>query len=174
MKHLYIILALAVLVLLAGCSMNTGKVQLGLNASNQEVMAINASGYLSADHWLETKSQQDLVETKAYFYKKATEATTVEESQKWLDLANQLSGGGSILIPLRNRGTQMVTVVDGPFAGYTLKPGQSTPSQRVPVGAVNFGISSTTSGGGNMLLTVGRTVKFGDTQIILADQTIYH
>ena len=175
MKHPYsLILITVAVVLLAGCSANTARANLTVSATGQKVGVASFSGHLPINCWLETKDQQNLVDTKAYFLKKSTEATSVEESQKWIDLANQISGSGSVLVPLRNCGSQTVTVLDGPFAGCQLSPGQSTPPTRVPVGTLSFNISSTTSSGGNMFLTVCRTIKSGDSQVVLADKTIYH
>lgn len=173
MRHLTITL-LTLLVLLVGCSANrsTARVDVRLNASNQQLLAANATGSMPAFDWLEIRSQQSLVETKAYYLTKAQQASTPKESQEWLDLAAQVSGsGGSTMATLVNASSYRMTILDGPYAGITLEPGQSSSSARVPVGVVNFRALSASSIGQDFYVYVIRKVSAGDKTIVLVNKT---
>lgn len=172
-KHL-IVFTLFVLVLLAGCSANrnTGRVDVRLNANNQQLLAANATGSMIINEWLETKSQQSMVETQAYYLTRAQQASTSKESQEWLDLAAQVSGsGGSTMATLVNASSYRMTILDGPYAGTTLEPGQSSSPARVPVGVVNFRALSASSIGQDFYVDVIRKVSAGDKTIVLVNKT---
>jgi hypothetical protein len=165
-KHLINIVLILGTILLVGCSANTAKVQIGLNSVTQQIMPISAGGSLPVESWLEIKSQQDLVETKAYFLKKAKESASTEEIQEWLDLAGQLSGSGSTLAKLFNSSSYRVTVIDGPFAGSTLEPGASTGEVRVPVGFFSFNVGW----GHNQQSSIVRQVSAGQKMIVIVNK----
>lgn len=170
-KHL-IVFTLFVLVLLAGCSANrnTARAEIRLNASSQQLIAVSVTGSMSVNELLETRSQQGLVETRGYYLAKA-QAATPEESQKWLDLASQVGGGtGSTLATLVNASDYRVTILDGPYAGVTLLPGESSQPARVQVGAVSFRAWSASSSGQDMQVTILRQVSAGDKTIVLVNK----
>ncbi|NCU44207.1 hypothetical protein EOM71_00825 [Candidatus Falkowbacteria bacterium] len=174
MRHQYIFAALLVLVLLVGCSANrnTALVDVRLNASSQQLLAANATGSMPIASWLETQSQQSLVETQAHYLIKAQQASTPKESQEWLDLAAQVSGsGGSTMATLVNASSYRMTILDGPYAGTTLEPGQSSSPARVPVGVVNFRALSASSIGQDFYVDVIRKVSAGDKTIVLVNKT---
>lgn len=171
-KHL-IVFTLFVLVLLAGCSANrnTARAEIRLNASSQQLIAASVTGSMPVNEWLETRSQQGLVETQTYYLAKAQQAATPEESQKWLDLAGQVGGGtGSTLATLVNASDYRVTILDGPYAGVTLLPGKSSQPARVQVGALSFRAWSASSSGQDMQVTILRQVSAGDKTIVLVNK----
>lgn len=171
-KHL-IVFTLFVLALLAGCSANrnTGRVDVRLNASNQQLLAANATGSMPINDWLETRSQQSMVETQAYYLTKAQQASTPKESQEWLDLAGQVGGStSSTLATLVNASDYRVTILDGPYAGVTLLPGKSSQPARVQVGALSFRAWSASSSGQDMQVTILRQVSAGDKTIVLVNK----
>jgi len=170
MRHLYKTIALILLlVMLAGCSVNrnTARAEIRLNTSNQQLLAANATGSMPVNDWLETRSQQGLVETQAYYLTKAQQAATPAESQQWLDLAGQVSGGGSTIATLVNASDYRVTVLDGPYAGITLNPGAVSPSTaRVPVGWLSFGVAW----GDNQRAAIVRPVSAGQKTIVIVNR----
>jgi len=170
MRHLYKTIALIpLLVMLVGCSANrnTGRVDVRLNASSQQLIAVSATGSMPVNDWLETRSQQSLVEIQDHYLIKAQQATTPEESQKWLDLAGQVSGGNSTLATLVNASDYRVTVLDGPYAGITLSPGASSQSTaRVPVGWLAFSVAW----GDNQRASIVRPVSAGQKTIVIVNR----
>lgn len=172
--HLIAITALAVFFVF-GCSANrnTARAEIRLNASDQQLLAANVTGSMPVNDWLETRSQQNLVEIQAHYLAKAQQATTPIESQQWLDLAAQIGGGGTTLATLVNASSYRVTILDGPYAGITLEPGQSSSPARVPVGAVNFRALSASSIGQDFYVNIIRQVSAGDKKIVLVNKTYY-
>ena len=170
MRHLYKTIALILLlVMLAGCSVNrnTARAEIRLNASNQQLLAANATGSMPIASWLETRSQQGLVETQAYYLTKAQQAATPAESQQWLDLAAQVGGGGSTTATLVNASDYRLTVLDGPYAGITLGPGASSQSTaRVPVGWLSFSVAW----GDNQRASIVRPVSAGQKTIVIVNK----
>ncbi len=167
-KHLVVIALLVGLILLVGCSANrnTARVDVRLNAS-QQLVADSVSGSMPATDWLETRSQQSLVETQAYYLVKAQRAATPAESQQWLDLAAQVGGGGSTLASLVNASDYRITVLDGPYAGVTLNPGSASSSAiRVPVGWLSFSVAW----GDNQRATIVRSVSAGQKTIVIVNK----
>lgn len=174
--HLIVIAVLAVLaVFFFGCSANrnTARAEIRLNASSQQLVAASATGSMPVNDWLETRSQQGLVETQAYYLTKAQQAATPEESQKWLDLAGQVNGsGGSTMARLVNASSYKVTILDGPYAGVTLLSGESSQPARVQVGAISFRALSASSTGQEIQVTIFRQVSAGDKTIVLVNRFI--
>ena len=170
-KHLspIVILVLALLVLSAGCSANrsTARAEIRLNASSQQLIAASATGSMPIANWLETRSQQNLVETQAYYFDKAQQADTPAESQQWLDLAAQVGGGGSTIATLVNASDYRVTVLDGPYAGITLGPGSTSSSTaRIPVGWLSFSVAW----GDNQRASIVRPVSAGQKTIVIVNK----
>ncbi len=168
MRHLTITL-LTLLVFLVGCSANrsTARVDVRLNASNQQLLVANATGSMPIASWLETWSHQSLVETQAHYLTKAQQAATPAESQQWLDLAAQVGGGGSTIATLVNASDYRVTVLDGPYAGITLGPGASSQSTaRVPVGWLSFSVAW----GDNQRTSIVRSVSAGQKTIVIVNK----
>lgn len=173
-KHL-IVFTLFVLVLLAGCSANrnTARAEIRLNASSQQLIAASVTGSMPVNDWLETRSQQSLIETQTYYLTKAQQASTPKESQEWLDLAGQVNGsGGSTMARLVNASSYKVTILDGPYAGVTLLSGESSQPARVQVGAISFRALSASSTGQEIQVTIFRQVSAGDKTIVLVNRFI--
>lgn len=171
MRHLYNTIALILLVvILAGCSVNrnTARAEIRLNASNQQLLAANATGSMPIASWLETRSHQSLVETQAYYLTKAQQAATPAESQQWLDLAAQVgASAGSTLATLINASDYRVTVLDGPYAGITLGPGSTSSSTaRIPVGWLSFSVAW----GDNQRASIVRPVSAGQKTIVIVNK----
>ena len=171
MKHrdfiLLTLLISALFVIITGCSSNTARVDLGLNANNQQLLAVEAKGHLPAEDWLYVKGTQDWALTRAYYLKKAREATTPEDSQVWLDLANQVVGQGSTLVKLVNASNYRIVVLDGPFAGIILNPGEaSLVEARVPVGTLVF----TVGWGNNQRATIVRQIVAGQKAVVIVNK----
>ncbi|HOF79602.1 MAG TPA: hypothetical protein PLA53_00585 [bacterium] len=157
-------------ILLAGCSVNrnTTRAEIRLHASSQQLLAVNASGSMPVNDWLETRSQQSLVETKVNYLTRAQQAATPAESQQWLDLAAQVGGGGSTTLAiLVNASDYWVTVLDGPYAGIRLAPGASSRSTaRVPVGWLSFVVAW----GDNQRASIVRPVSAGQKAIVIVNK----
>lgn len=174
MRHLYIFIAL--LLVLAGCSTNrnTARAEVRLNSSSQQLIVASVSGSMPVSEWLDTKSRQDLVDIQSHYLKKAQQATTAKESQEWLDLASQVSGGGSTIAALINASSYRMVILDGPYAGITLEPGQSSQPARVPVGILTFRALSASSIGQDICVTVSRQVSTGDKAVVLVNKIYQH
>ena len=157
-------------ILLAGCSVNrnTTRAEIRLHASSQRLLAASASGSMPVNDWLETRSQQSLVETKVNYLTRAQQAATPAESQQWLDLAAQVGGGGSTTLAiLVNASDYWVTVLDGPYAGIRLAPGASSRSTaRVPVGWLSFVVAW----GDNQRASIVRPVSAGQKAIVIVNK----
>ncbi len=171
MKHrdfiLLTLLISALFVIITGCSSNTARVDLGLNANNQQLLAVESKGHLPAEDWLYVKGTQDWALTRAYYLKKAREATTPEDSQVWLDLANQVVGQGSTLVKLVNASNYRIVVLDGPFAGEVLEPGEtSSVKARIPTGTFVF----TVGWGTNQRTTIVRQIVTGQKTVVIVNK----
>jgi hypothetical protein len=123
---------------------------------------------MPVNDWLETRSQQGLVETQAHYLTKAQQAATPAESQQWLDLAAQVGGGGgTTLATLVNASDYRITVLDGPYAGITLAPGTSSQSTvRIPVGWLSFVVAW----GDNQRASIVRPVSAGQKAIVIVNK----
>ncbi|HNW19978.1 MAG TPA: hypothetical protein PKL05_01945 [bacterium] len=171
-KHRLVFVALLFCVcgLLVGCSANrsTARAEIRLHASSQRLLAASASGSMPVNDWLETRSQQGLVETQAHYLTKAQQAATPAESQQWLDLAAQVGGGGgTTLATLVNASDYRITVLDGPYAGITLAPGTSSQSTvRIPVGWLSFVVAW----GDNQRASIVRPVSAGQKAIVIVNK----
>lgn len=169
-KHRSLVVALILIVLvLAGCGINrnTARADIRLHASSQQLLAANVSGSMPVNDWLETRSQQSLVETQSHYLIKAQQASNPEESQQWLDLAAQVGGGGSTLASLINASDYRITVLDGPYAGITLAPGTSSQSTaRIPVGWLAFSVAW----GDNQRADIIRPVSAGQKAIVIVNK----
>jgi len=156
-----------VLIVITGCSSNTARVEVGLDANNQQLLAVDAKGHLPAEDWLQVKGTQDWSLTRDYYLKKAQEAATPEDSQVWLDLANQVVGQGSTLVRLINASRYRVVILDGPFAGEVLDPGEvSSAEARVPVGTFVF----TVGWGNNQRATIVRQIVAGQKTVVIVNK----
>ena len=171
MRHqrfaIFALIAISALFVINGCSSNTARVEVGLNANNQQLLAVDAKGHLPAEDWLQVKGTQDWSLTRDYYLKKAREATTPEDSQVWLDLANQVVGQGSTLVKLINASNYRIVVLDGPSAGEMLEPGEASNAEaRVPVGTLIF----TVGWGNNQRATIVRQIVAGQKTVVIVNK----
>jgi len=113
------------------------------------------------------RGDQDWTNLRAYYLQKAREATTPETSQAWLDLASQVTGQGSTLAKLVNASRYRIVVLDGPFAGIVLNPGETSPTEvRVPVGTLIF----TVGWGNNQRATIVRQIVAGQKTVVIINK----
>ena len=155
------------LIALAACSSNTARVEVGLDANNQQLLAVDAKGVMPAEDWVQLKGTQDWATVRAYYLKKAQETTTPEASQAWLDLANQVVGQGSTLAKLVNASSYRIIVLDGPFAGIELEPGEASHAEaRIPVGTFAF----TVGWGNNQRANIVRQIVAGQKTVVIVNK----
>ena len=55
------------LIALAACSSNTARVEVGLDANNQQLLAVDAKGVMPAEDWVQLKGTQDWATVRAYY-----------------------------------------------------------------------------------------------------------
>jgi len=156
---------------IAACSSNTAKVKVGLDANGQQILAVDAKGALPAEDWIQLRGDQDWTNLQEFYLQKAQEATTPEASQAWLDLANQVMGQGTISgatwARLVNASDYRIIVLDGPFAGIILNPGEaSLVETRVPVGTLIF----TVGWGNNQRATIVRQISAGQKAVVIVNK----
>ncbi|HRU89981.1 MAG TPA: hypothetical protein P5094_01460 [Patescibacteria group bacterium] len=171
MRRPYFFIALVIIALaIAACSSNTARVEVGLDANRQQILAVDAKGALPAEDWVQLRGDQDWTRLQAYYLQKAQEATTPEASQAWLDLANQVMGqaiSGTTLVRLVNASDYRIVVLDGPFAGIILNPGEaSLVETRVPVGTLVF----TVGWGNNQRATIIRQISAGQKAVVIVNK----
>ena len=171
MRRPYFFIALMIITLaIAACSSNTARVKVGLDANGQQILAVDAKGALPAEDWIQLRGDQDWTNLRAYYLQKAREATTPETSQAWLDLANQVMGqaiSGTTLVRLVNSSSYRIVVLDGPFAGIILNPGEaSLVETRVPVGTLVF----TVGWGNNQRATIIRQISAGQKAVVIVNK----
>ena len=171
MRRPYFFIALMIITLaIAACSSNTAIVKVGLDANGQQILAVDAKGALPAEDWIQLRGDQDWTNLQEFYLQKAQEATTPEASQAWLDLANQVMGqaiSGTTLVRLVNSSSYRIVVLDGPFAGIILNPGEaSLVEARVPVGTLIF----TVGWGNNQRSTIVRQISAGQKVVVIVDK----
>ena len=172
MRRPYFFIALVIIALaIAACSSNTARVEVGLDANGQQILAVDAKGVLPAENWIQLRGDQDWISLRAYYLQKAREATTPEASQAWLDLANQVAGQGTTLARLVNASDYRIVVLDGPFAGITLEPGETSPTEvRVPVGSLIFSVANWGCGCNNLRTIIVRQISAGQKTVVIVNK----
>jgi len=168
MRRPYFFIALVIIALvIAACSSNTARVEVGLDTNGQQILAVDAKGALPAEDWIQLRGDQDWTNLQEFYLQKAQEATTPEASQAWLDLANQVVGQGTTLARLVNASDYRIVVLDGPFAGIVLNPGETSPTEvRVPVGTLIF----TVGWGNNQRATIVRQIVAGQKTVVIINK----
>lgn len=140
MKHLYIILSLAV-ILLAGCAVNkdTARVEVSMSPSHLAV-AETASGSMPLVEWQDFSVRQEKGNAEIVLWRKAKDAAgqgDLASAREYAEAAQDLACQYT-LCKLVNPTCYKVTVLDGPYSGLVLNPGQETAYKKVPIGELNF------------------------------------
>lgn len=172
MRHLaFFPLALFFLVL-AGCAtvgQDTTMVSV-VNDKNHLAVADSISGSMPLVDWTDFTVRQERAKAEIVLWRQATKAAgqgKLEETQKYSELAQDLSVSNCTRAKLVNASSYLLTVLDGPFAGITLAPGQSSnKEERVPVGTLSFSVNW---GHGKTSLIV-RQVSAGQKKVVIVNK----
>lgn len=171
------LLLMAVLISMAACG--APRVHL-MRGQDNDVAMKDVSGAFHPDKWLDYQNEQDNAKIRHELKQKSLmliRAGKTEEAKKTLNYLKELESintdsqsGGYVIATLTNRSSFEFTVLDGPFAGLSLKPGEASESaKKIPIGHLKFNIRWLDKRGKPHEWAVERTIDENTENVILRD-----